>query len=579
MAIQKTVKLIKPSLDKKVTIPAVLTIAGSDNSGGAGIEADLKTITAHGVYGLTCITALTAQNTQLVQSFEKTPEAQIRNILDRNFDDFVLGYDNPDDIPLKVIKTGMLTKEAVLAIKDHLTFFAKHNIKLIIDPVMISTSGSELFDKEAMKICVDSLIKQSFLVTPNFVEAVALLKLKLGESYQEPKIESIDDFVNFVIQLQNSLGCENLLVKGGHIPWDSKKNKPYSGEHKSHQDVLIKDVLYQTSTDSIIVYESEFIHTQNTHGTGCTLSSSIASNVAKGLSLEQSLPLSINYIHKGMLSLSKPLGHGHGPLNHAVVPESNPLSVIDSSLNNINIKEINSQYGSMLQYFKEHPKVKDNWKLYVEHPFIYGVSQNTLPFNRFLYYLKQDFYYLVNYAQIHALAASVAPNYQQIQTESQKIDDVMKEIGRHKERLQKKFNINYDNADLDVELSPGKACLEYCDYLLEVGKRENFLGIKVALAPCLHGYYEAGTLGTKLRKNYSGGLGVLDSEDEHDTYGAWIADYDSDWYHEAYLDGINALQDSVEKTPISDERLQELVEIFNKVTLLEVNFWNEVTDS
>lgn len=578
MVSQRTVKLLQPSIANKVTIPAVLTIAGSDNSGGAGIEADLKTFTSHDVYGMTCITALTAQNTQLVESFERTPEFHLRKILDRNFDDFVYGYPDFEKAPLKVIKTGMLTQEAVTVLLDYLPMLEKHRIKLVVDPVMVSTSGSDLFDADAMQVCTDKIIKQAYLVTPNFIEATSLLKIKLGEdNYSEPRIESIDDFSKFVINLQQQLGCENILVKGGHIPWDKRTQKPFTGNFEVDKDhIQLIDVLYQSKTDSVVIYESEFIFTKDTHGTGCTLSSSIAANIAKGLTLEQSLPLSINYIHKAIISLQSPLGHGHGPLNHTVSPEKGQLKVVAPDSNQVG-KHIIREHGTSLQYFKQHPIISSNWKKYTQHQFIYDIAQNKLPFPRFLYFLKQDFYYLVNYAQVHGLAASVAPNYLQIHSESFIIESVIKEISKHKEKLQKKFDIDYDNADLDVELQPGKACLDYCNYLLEIGRREDFLGIKVALAPCLHGYYEAAVLATKVKNQEDAKLGVLESDGEAKVYEEWIKDYDSDWYLAAYNDGIKALDELFEDTEISSERLEELVDIFNKVTILEVNFWSEVT--
>lgn len=153
------VKLRTPTVKSKPVLPAVLTIAGSDNSGGAGIEADLKTFSAHKVYGLTCIAALTAQNTQLVKTFEKTPKELVKNILQLNFDDFLYGYEDSTQ-PLKVIKTGMLTEEAVHVIQDFLPDIKKHNVKLIVDPVMISTSGSSLFDSEGMKLALCEYLDQ-----------------------------------------------------------------------------------------------------------------------------------------------------------------------------------------------------------------------------------------------------------------------------------------------------------------------------------------------------------------------------------------------------------------------------------
>ncbi|KAK7687367.1 hypothetical protein QCA50_009232 [Cerrena zonata] len=512
MVDQKIVKLTKPSRLHKVSIPAVLTIAGSDSSGGAGIEADLKTITAHQVYGLTCITALTAQNTQSVQSIVKTSKEQLQKTLESNFDDFIYGYDSS---PLKAIKTGMLTKDSILVLEEN---------------------------------------KKS--------------------DYKEPKIESLEDFTNFVIDLQKALECENVLVKGGHIPWNKKTNKPFKGNiNEEQEDLTVIDILYQHTTDSITIYESEFLFTKDTHGTGCTLSSSIASNVAKGLTLDQALPLSINYIHRGILSLEKKLGHGNGPLNHTVTPEVGVLAIIKPTVPAV------TGHKTFFEFFKEHPKVKENWRKYTEHEFLHQLAENKLPFNRFLYFLKQDFYYLVNYAQVHALAASVAPNYQQTHSEALIIGEVVNEIEKHKSKLQKKYNIDYDKVDLDIELQPGKACLDYCDFLLEMGRKEDFLGIKVALAPCLHGYAESGINTLKYREDHkNSGNDFLNavSVEESNIYDSWIADYTSDWYREAHVNGIDALETLLSGVLITTERLDELVEIFNKVTMLECNFWSEV---
>ena len=145
----------------KVDLNAVMTIAGSDSSGGAGIEADLKTFSAFGVYGLTCITALTAQNTTGVRRFDKTGQKLAKEILAANLEDMLYAY-TPDTAPLKVIKTGMLTNEAIAELIDQMPKINEYNVKLIVDPVMISTSGSKLSDDNGMKLCVDKLMNQAF---------------------------------------------------------------------------------------------------------------------------------------------------------------------------------------------------------------------------------------------------------------------------------------------------------------------------------------------------------------------------------------------------------------------------------
>lgn len=572
-----TINLIEPTIPK-TDIPAVLTIAGSDSSGGAGIEADLKTFTAHGVYGLTCITALTAQNTNGVAAVVKTPMDHLRKILDLNFDDFVEGYDG--DAPLKVVKTGMLTDEAVELLSQKIDYLNSKNIKLVMDPVMVATSGSKLVENNTIKLCLNTIIPNAYLCTPNFVEAEHLWKA----TGQEPlQIDTIAQFKDFVIRLQGELKCSNLLVKGGHIPWLNgsrfKENSPLDmsnglsdSDFDSKQELEIVDVLYQAKDDVLVTFRSPYIHSEDTHGTGCTLASSISSNLAKNFSLQQAVTLSTHYIHMGMVSLHRKLGHGTGPLNHTVGVQTSVRNVLKGKNYH---SEIQNHHGSLFQYFKNHDKVKENWKKYTQHAFVNKLANNNLPFQLFLYFLKQDFYYLINYAQIHGLAASVAPNCEQIHAQSAIIENIMKEIERHKEKLLKEYDFDFDSADLEVELAPSKACEAYCDYLLKVGKNEDFLGIKVALAPCLHGYAEAGAYGAAIREVSNLSLTVLEPE-QVVAYTSWLSDYTSEWYTAAHHEGIETLDSVFSQHEVSEQRMDELVAIFNDVVCLEIGFWDEI---
>lgn len=562
MTKSKTINLILP-IGPKVDLPAVLTIAGSDSSGGAGIEADIKTMTAHEVYGLTCITALTAQNTSGVAAVVETPREHVEAILAKNFEDVVEGYAQP---LLKVVKTGMLTKDATEVLIGRLEYLESKGIKLVVDPVMVSTSGKILTDTDTMQLSRKSLIPKAYLCTPNFSEAIHLWKIS-GEA--EPEIETVDQFSEFVVQLQQKLGCPNLLVKGGHIPWSAGRR--HFGKTSSPLEIV--DVLFQADSDTVITIHSAFISSENTHGTGCTLASAIASNLAKGISLDLAVPLAIDYVHRGMTELKNKIGHGNGPLNHTVRSKVSVNGVIKGK----SLKPVIEKHGSMVNYFKTHPKVKENWKNYVEHEFLELIATNNLPFDRFLFYLKQDYYYLVNYAQMHGIAASVAPTCEQIQAQSVIIEAIMTEISRHKEKLKKGYNIVYDNSNLDQELQPAAPCIAYCDYLLHLGKTEDFLGIKVALAPCLHGYAEAGEYGKKIKENCDQlAVGVVEPH-QAEAYAAWLGDYTSEWYLEAHKNGREALDEICLLAEVSDERLEELVEIFNRATMLEVEFWNAVT--
>lgn len=557
---------------KTTALNAVLTVAGSDSSGGAGIEADLKTLTAHRVFGLTCITALTAQNTQKVYSVVKTSEQKIREILDANIIDFVEGY-KEDEQPLKVVKTGMLSKEAVLVLDEYWHKFLKMNIKLVMDPVMVSTSGTELCDKEGVEAFLKHLIKKAFLITPNFTEAMVLRKNLTGEDKDTGEFKNLDDYIGFVIQLQKELGCTSILVKGGHIPWNKVSNRPFTkGESPDQTNCVIIDILYEGQNESVIVFESPYISSKDTHGTGCTLSSAIAANLANGRSLSKATQLAIDYTQRGMISLKKKLGHGNGPLNHAISPQESLKSKTRKILGKSTQETVLEEYGSVLEYFKRHPKVEPKWHEYTHHKFVGLLAKNELPFDNFLYFLKQDFYYLTNYAQVHGLLVSVTDDYKQIRMQSAIIQEIVTEIEKHKQKLSKAYNIDYNDTKNDIQLHPNNACIEYCNYILEKGKSEDFLGIKVALAPCLHGYAEAAKWGQTIRASAQ----VSEHNETSKTYRAWLDDYTSDWYHEANKRGEEALQDIFESSNLSDDRVEELASIFADVTQLEVNFWDEV---
>ncbi|OBA23248.1 hypothetical protein METBIDRAFT_102756 [Metschnikowia bicuspidata var. bicuspidata NRRL YB-4993] len=569
----QNVVTLSPPRDAKRVINAVLTIAGSDSSGGAGIEADIKTITAHKTYALTCITALTAQNTTGVKAVAETSKEHLRQILKANFEDFVDGYDGPH--PLKVVKTGMLTSSAAEVLSEHLPYLHDNNVRLVVDPVIVATSGQVLAENDTMQLVLRDIIPSSLLCTPNSDEAKFLWKAVEGQLVDEHSFDTVDSFVAFAIALQKKLHCENLLVKGGHVPFcDGKRQLGKSAlSLLDEENMEICDILYESKTDTVTVFKSSYIQTNNSHGTGCTLASAISANLANGKTLAQAVALSIHYIHKGMVTVEGKLGHCNGPLDHAVEPPSTFLGV-----SNGEAWDVSAEHGTFFNYFKSHPLVREGWERYTKHPFLELVATNSLPFDDFLYFLKQDFYYLVNYARVHGYAASVAPDCEQIEAQTRIIASIMTEIERHKDKLSKKYNIDYNNADLDAELRPGPACVAYCDYLTKIARDQDFAAIKVAVAPCLHGYAEAGLHGLEIRKHFDGQLNQLDSQEQSDIYSAWLDDYASDWYRAAHDEGIRVLDSLFLGQTLSEHRKEELCTMFRDVVELEVAFWDEVVD-
>lgn len=254
---------------------AVLTIAGSDSGGGAGIQADLKTVTLLGSYGASVITALTAQNSLGVSGIHPVPAEFVAGQIDA-----VLS-----DITIDVVKTGMLfSAEIIRVVAERLAFFKQR--VLIVDPVMIAKGGASLIDHEAVAALKERLLPMTYLLTPNIPEAEALTGLK---------IVSVDDMMT-VARVLRQTGARNILIKGGHSGGVEATDLLFDGKEFSR-------------------FSSPRIDSANTHGTGCTLSSAIASFLAQGNPLPEAVRKAKEFITEA-IRLATPLGKGHGPVNH-----------------------------------------------------------------------------------------------------------------------------------------------------------------------------------------------------------------------------------------------------------------------
>lgn len=251
-----------------------LTIAGSDSSGGAGIQADLKTMTVHGVYGMSAITAITAQNTAGVYGILEVDKDFLIKQIDSVFTDIF-----PD-----AVKTGMLSSsEIIITVADKLKEYKARNI--VVDPVMVSTSGAKLISEEAIDTLKERLLGAADLITPNIPEAEVLSGIKINSKEDMAKAADI---------IYAKFGCA-VLCKGGHGVSDAD------------------DLLFDGKGFTWLF--GERINNPNTHGTGCTLSSAIASNLAQGRSLETSVKYAKAYISEALGAMLD-LGKGSGPLDH-----------------------------------------------------------------------------------------------------------------------------------------------------------------------------------------------------------------------------------------------------------------------
>ena len=253
----------------------ILIIAGSDSSGGAGIQADIKTITSLGSYAMTAVTAVTIQNTKGVKSVIPIPPKEIKNQIIFTAKDI-----KPDAIKIGMLHSSKVVKEVITALK-----MIKIN-KIILDPVMVAKGGAKLINNNAIQILKKKLIKEVSLITPNIPETEVLIGMKIRDK---------KDMITAASKLIN-LGAKNVLIKGGHLK--SKK---------------VEDIFMNKSTFKI--FNSPRHNTKNTHGTGCTLSSAITTFYSCGKTINRACDLAIKYVNSAILTNPK-YGKGHGPINH-----------------------------------------------------------------------------------------------------------------------------------------------------------------------------------------------------------------------------------------------------------------------
>jgi hydroxymethylpyrimidine kinase/phosphomethylpyrimidine kinase/thiamine-phosphate diphosphorylase len=255
---------------------AGLTVAGSDSGGGAGIQADLKTITLLGSYGASALTALTAQNTRGVHAIHGLPPSFVRDQIEA-----VLS-----DLPIDVIKTGMLHTPAIISLLAEMLAAQPRLFPTVMDPVMVAKGGAPLLERDAVNIFIRDLIPQAYLLTPNLPEAERILSRR---------IQSEEDMESAVREL-HGMGAANVLLKGGHLAGSESV-----------------DILFDGTT--VHRFSSERIFTSSTHGTGCTFASAVAACLAQGEPLREAVRRAKEFITTA-IRLARPMGKGHGPVNH-----------------------------------------------------------------------------------------------------------------------------------------------------------------------------------------------------------------------------------------------------------------------
>lgn len=481
-----------------MNLKTALTIAGSDCSGGAGIQADLKTMTMNGVYAMSVITALTAQNTTGVRAIQESTPEFLKQQIDAVFEDIF-----PD-----AIKIGMVSSsELIRIIADRLGYYNAKNI--VVDPVMVATSGSSLMKTDAVQTLTETLLPIATLVTPNISEAQVLSELM---------IENREDMITAAKQIGDKYHCA-VLIKGGHHVNDAN------------------DLLYMDG--ECIWFEGKRIDNPNTHGTGCTLSSAIASNLAKGFSLTKSVKRAKDYI-SGALAAMLDLGKGSGPIQHYF--------------------DLQSEFAkktTMKTTDKLLEATKEIWQKYNEHPFVLGIQNGTLEKEKFRYYIIQDYFYLQEFAKTFAIGVAKAKNLEMANLFAKYIPVMNGELDIHSG-----FLAQFDVTQEEIDSVPRSLDnLSYTSYMLRVAYEEGEAEILASILSCTYSYE---IIAKNIVKN--------NPDSVNDTfYGDWIKGYSSEEYAEgniALLDALNSLTISY-----TERQMQHLIDIFVACSRYELAFW------
>ncbi|KAI4819777.1 hypothetical protein E4T45_10531 [Aureobasidium sp. EXF-8846] len=483
----------------------ILVIAGSDSSGGAGLEADQKVIAAHGCYAMTATTALTAQNTQGVTGIHETPSGFVKKCIDAC----------AEDVGIDVVKTADVRKAFMRIWLFHMADIAK---------VMVATSGARLLKEEGIKTLLTELLPVVGLITPNIPEALLLL----GESGN--KIDSIKDLdgMKQLAKAVADLGPKSVLIKGGHIPL--KKN--YEVATTDEEKEVLVNVLY--TDGDFCIFESKYQIARNTHGTGCSLASAIACNVASGLSMERAVRAAGRYVEAG-IKTSVDLGKGSGPINH---------------FHSLNIMPFPP--GGFVDWLLEREDVQQVWKEFTQHEFVEKMGDGTLPVDRFKFYMVQDYLYLTHFARANALAGYKAKTLEGVAASAGIVTHIHTETKLHVSECLE-LGVTMDELRNSEE---HQACTAYSRYILDIGASEDWLALQIAMFPCLLGYHHIAQRLSSLQdpsvpKNAN-------------RYRQWIDNYIADDYTQAVGKGMELVEGHIFKQ--SPSRIEDLVKIFIHAT-------------
>ncbi|EMC92647.1 hypothetical protein BAUCODRAFT_568824 [Baudoinia panamericana UAMH 10762] len=499
----------------------ILIVAGSDSSGGAGLEADQRVCAVHGCYAMTATSALTAQNTQGVYGIHETPSGFVQKQIDACI----------DDIGVDVVKTGMLASAGTVSVVAE--SIQRYGIKYsVVDPVMVATSGASLLPENAVRVLCEQLLPRTYIVTPNIPEANLMLR-EAGE----PAIEIVDlDGLKQLAHAVHKLGPKYVLIKGGHLALTSDRKVARSEDERK----LVVNVLLGDGVEE--VFELAYQRSPNTHGTGCSLASAVACNIAQGFSITKAVRAACRFVEAG-IATSVHLGQGSGPLNHFHSIQILPFAP-----------------GRFVEYLLDREDVKPAWHEYTHHEFVERMGDGTLPRESYKHYMIQDYLYLIQFARANALAGYKAKTLDDIAGAATIVTHIRHEINLHITECED-FGLTQEMME---QCEESQACTAYTRYVLDIGQSEEWLALQVSLLPCLLGY---GMIARRLHE-----IQVANPPKEPNKYLTWINNYVAEDYSAAVEKGSALIEKHAVKQ--SPSRIEELVAIFVHATKMECGFWD-----
>lgn len=405
------------------------------------------------------------------------------------------------DIGCDAVKIGMLASAATVdTVADKLAEWRNkdsgRSLRIVLDPVMVSTSGAQLLPGDAVQGLLQKLVSHVEIVTPNIPEAVLMLKEGNQDDVRTPtNLETLKDLAR---SLHSKFGPKAVLLKGGHVPFKKENDILVRATDEGQRDTVV-DVLFDGNSFELV--ESPYVENRNTHGTGCSLASAIAANVALGMSLKRAVKQAIQYVGVG-IKTSVDFSQGPGPINHFH-----------------NVQILPFVEGKFIDYLLEREDVRPMWKKYTEHPFANKMGDGSLPVDAFKDYLIQDYLYLTHFARTNALAAYKSNSMDAVTASAQIVLHIETEMALHLDYC-KEFGLSKEEI---VQHKESLACTAYSRYVLDIGQSQDWLALQMSLAPCLLGY---GVAARRLHEQY------IDNH-EGNKYWKWIENYVADDYQEA----------------------------------------------